>query len=63
MLQLTNNHLNFVITQPPFRYLPSEHKTFVEHLYNVSPTLKTLVQHCINDLQMFRVYLVQSFSL
>ena len=26
--------------------LPSKHKTFVYHLYNVGPTSSTLVQHC-----------------
>ena len=28
--------------------LPSKHKTFVQHLYNVGPTSSTLVQHCTN---------------
>ena len=35
---------------------PSKHKTFVEHLFNVDPTSSTLVQHCINVIQMFCVY-------
>ena len=33
-------------------------KTFVKHLYNVGPTFLTLVQHCMNIIQMFCVYLV-----
>ena len=36
--------------------LPSKHKTFVQHLYNVYPTSSTLVQHCTNIIQMFCVY-------
>ena len=36
--------------------LTSKHKTFVWHLYNVGPTSKTLVQHCINGIQMFCAY-------
>ena len=39
----------------PDRCLPSKHKTFVYHLYNVGPTSSTLVQHCINVIQMFCV--------
>ena len=35
--------------------LLSKHKTFVYHLYNVGPTSSTLVQHCTNVIQMFRV--------
>ena len=31
---------------------PSKHKTFVYHLYNVGPTSSTLVQHCINVIQI-----------
>ena len=34
---------------------PSKHKTFVQHLYNVGPTSSTLVQRCINVIQMFCV--------
>ena len=33
-------------------------KTFVQHLYNVGPKSWTLVQHCINVMQMFCVYWV-----
>ena len=33
----------------------SKRKTFVQHLYNVGPTSSTLVQHCINVIQMFCV--------
>ena len=29
--------------------LPSKHKTFVWHLYNVGPACSTLVQHCIKS--------------
>ena len=36
-------------------YIPRKHKTFVYHLYNVGPTTSTLVQHCINGIQMFCV--------
>ena len=32
---------------------PSKNKTFVQHLYNVGPTSSTLVQHCINVIQIF----------
>ena len=35
---------------------PSKHKTFVHHFYNVGPTSSTLVQHCINVIQMFYIY-------
>ena len=35
--------------------LPSKHKTFVQHLYNVGPTSSTLVHHCTNITQMFCV--------
>ena len=38
-----------------YRSIPSKHKTFVQHLYNVGPTSSTLVQHCINVAQMFCV--------
>ena len=34
---------------------PSKNKTFLWHLYNVGPTSSTLVQHCINVIQMFCV--------
>ena len=40
--------------------LPSKHKTFLTHLYNVGPTSATLVQHCINVIQMCCVYWVVS---
>ena len=32
---------------------PSEHWTFVWHLYNVGPTSKTLGRRCTNGIQMF----------
>ena len=35
--------------------LPGKYKTFVQHLYNAAPTSSTLVQHCINVIQMFCV--------
>ena len=35
--------------------IPSKHKTFVWHLYNVGPTSKTLGRRCINVIQMFCV--------
>ena len=39
--------------------LPSKHKPFVQHLYNVGPTSSTLVQHCINVIQMLALsYLI-----
>ena len=38
--------------------IPSKHKTFVEHLYNVGPTSKTLGRRCTNVIQMFYVYWV-----
>ena len=44
---------------------PNKHKTFVQHLYNASLTSWTLVQHCINVIEMF-VFAgmsVQSFCL
>ena len=41
---------------------PSQHKTFVKHLYNVGPTSSTLVQHCINVIQMFWTCWVSSAS-
>ena len=34
---------------------PSKHKTFVQYLYNAGQTSSTLVQRCINIIQMFRV--------
>ena len=37
-------------------YIPSNHRTFVKHLYKVDPTSATLAQHCINVLQMFCVW-------
>ena len=40
---------------------PGEHKTFVQHLYNVDPTSSTLDQHCLNFIQMFCVYWDMSF--
>ena len=33
--------------------VPSKHKTFVQHLYNIGPTSSTLVQLCTNVIQMF----------
>ena len=38
--------------------LPSKHKTFLDHLYNVVLTSKTLGWRCINAIQMFCVYCV-----
>ena len=38
---------------------PSKQKTFVEHLYNVGPTSKTLGRHCTNVIQMFCVCCVE----
>ena len=35
------------------RALPSKHKTFVYHLYNVGPTSKTLGRHCTNVTNVF----------
>ena len=35
--------------------IPNKHKTFVYHLYNIGPTSSTLVQRCINAIQMFCV--------
>ena len=35
---------------------PCKHKTFVQHLYNDGPTSSTLVQHCINVIQMSCFY-------
>ena len=34
---------------------PRKHKTFVQHLYNVGPSSKTLDRRCINVVQMFCV--------
>ena len=39
----------------PSHQHPSKHKTFLYHLYKVGPTSSTLVQHCTNVIQMFRV--------
>ena len=43
---VTNHHIVSLYAYPI-------HKTFVQHLYNVEPTSSTLVQHCINVMQMF----------
>ena len=40
--------------------LPSKHKIFVWHLYNVGPTSSTLVQHCIKSYKCF-VFTVRQF--
>ena len=37
---------------------PSEHKTFVRHLYNVGPTWKTLGRRCTNGIQMLCFFTV-----
>ena len=42
--------------------LPSKHKTFVSHLYNVGPTSKTLGRRCTNGIQMFCVYWLVALS-
>ena len=34
---------------------PGKHKTFVQYLYNVGPTSKTLARRCTNVVQMFCV--------
>ena len=39
-------------------WLTSKHKTFVYHLYNAGPTSLTLVQLCINVIQICRIYCV-----
>ena len=36
--------------------VPSKHKTFVQHLYNVGPTSSTLDQQCIKVIQFFCVF-------
>ena len=36
--------------------IPSKQKTFVQHLYNVGTTSKTLGRRCTNAIQMFCVY-------
>ena len=46
-----------ILSNPEFvgfvrRILPSKHKAFVKHLYNVGSTSLTLVQHCIIVIQM-----------
>ena len=43
-------HLNRI------KYQPSDHKTFLLHLYNSGPTSKTLGRRCINVIEMFCVY-------
>ena len=35
---------------------PSKHEAFVYHLYSVGPTSSTLVQRCINVIQVLYVY-------
>ena len=42
--------------------IPSKHKTFVYHLYNVGQTSPTLVQHCTNVIQIICVYWVPPFN-
>ena len=42
-------------TPSPLWITPASLKTFASHLYNVGPTSSTLVQHCTNVIQMFRV--------
>ena len=41
------------------RCLPSKHKTFGYNLYDASSTSSTLVQHCINAIQMISYCLVR----
>ena len=40
---------------PMSHNIPSKHKTFVLHLYEVGPTFSTLVQQCKNVIQKFCV--------
>ena len=41
--------------------ITQQHKTFLQHLYNVGPTSSTLVQHCTNAIKMFCVYWIAFF--
>ena len=47
--------LQWILSLTQQDHVPSKHKTFVEHLYNVGPTSKTLGQHRTNVIQMFCV--------
>ena len=38
--------------------VPSKHKTFAKHLYNVGPMSKTSSRRCVNVIQLFCVGLV-----
>ena len=50
------NVLCLLLGIPSRDTVPSKHKTFVQHLYNVGPTSSTLDQQCINVIQFFCVF-------